>query len=697
MSAPEGDISNEQSAVLHSVKRDHSIFRSVSSFTPNSDRNETLNTYISTVTNEIIERCSKVSHENFRTNLSKEERVAIRTVEQKRNVVIKDADKGSAIVVMDRERYINEALRHLSDDQCYSRLDSDPTQEYVSELKVLVGRLHSENVLNKDQAKFAIPSVCRTARFYILPKIHKCGVPGRPVCSSNSSLTENISIIVDWFLKPLLPTIPSYIKDTNEFLRRLRGLGQLPSNALLVTLDVVALYPSIPHDGGLDALSGFLRENHFSDVVTRGILDLARFVLTRNYFEFDGHLYIQKSGTAIGTVMAVVYAVIYMHKFEVDAIAAQPLKPFVWWRFIDDIFAVWTHGETELLRFVAHLNSVNPRIKFTLQYSPASVNFLDVCVSSDQTGILSTDLHVKSTDTHQFLHSDSCHPNHTKKGIAYAQALRIKRICSAPDTAKLRCSQLEDYLVLRGHSRHRVRLSIDRALNAEVAPNPTLSLHEPRRIPLLLTYHPGLPDIKSILRELHPILMNSDFLKEIFPVPPMLSFRRPKNLREKLVRAKLPPVDSVEVEKDYCSPCHGRANCMLCSALPYQNSIISFSTGQSFRLYCGKGANCHSVNVVYCLTCTLCGVQYVGCTTKLRSRINNHRSCIRLGRVPRDCHRLYEHFAAAGHNEKSFRVTILDITAPSSLEDHEEVWIDRLRTVYPAGLNVNLRSNINRF
>ena len=76
-----------------------------------------------------------------------------------------------------------------------------------------------------------------------------------------------------------------------------------------MTLDV-ALYPSILHDGGRDALSCFLRENHFPDAVTRGVLDLARFVLTRIYFECDGHLYIQNSATAIGTVMAVIYAVI---------------------------------------------------------------------------------------------------------------------------------------------------------------------------------------------------------------------------------------------------------------------------------------------------------------------------------------------------------------------------------------------------
>ena len=119
------------------------------------------------------------------------------------------------------------------------------------------------------------------------------------------------------------------------------------------------------------------------------------------------------SGTAIGTVTAVVYSIIYMYKFEVGLIATYPLKRFVWWRFYE-ISAVWTRGETELLRFVAHLNSVNPWIKFTLQYPTASVNFLDV--TSDPTRILSTDLDVKSTDTHQFLHSNSCHPNHTKKG-----------------------------------------------------------------------------------------------------------------------------------------------------------------------------------------------------------------------------------------------------------------------------------------
>ena len=70
VSAPDGDNDgiNEESAVLHS---DHSVLSSESSCTSKSDRNRTVNTYISTITYEINERCSQVSHENFRANFSK--------------------------------------------------------------------------------------------------------------------------------------------------------------------------------------------------------------------------------------------------------------------------------------------------------------------------------------------------------------------------------------------------------------------------------------------------------------------------------------------------------------------------------------------------------------------------------------------------------------------------------------------------
>ena len=63
-------------------------------------------------------------------------------------------------------------------------------------------------------------------------------------------------------IKPLVSEIPSYIKDTKHFLQVLRDLERLPTGAILVTADVVGLYPHIPHEEGLSAMRGALEKSH---------------------------------------------------------------------------------------------------------------------------------------------------------------------------------------------------------------------------------------------------------------------------------------------------------------------------------------------------------------------------------------------------------------------------------------------------
>ena len=93
-----------------------------------------------------------------------------------------------------------------------------------------------------------------------------------------------------------------------------------------------------------------------------------------------------------------------------------PLKPLVWWRYIDDVFMIWPHGEGKLNEFVNVLNSCHETIKFTHEDSPSKINFLDVTVLLHNNSI-ATDLHVKSTDTHQYPLSSSCHPNHVHRKV----------------------------------------------------------------------------------------------------------------------------------------------------------------------------------------------------------------------------------------------------------------------------------------
>ena len=661
------------------------IFKPKSSFTPPANRDKHLETFIRIVEKEILEQVQ--SPQPFHRNLTSKEAEALRSFKARRDITLKDADKGSAVVVMDTDRYINEGLRHLSDSTTYRLLNSDPTKMILKELKTLLNRLLNSGVITEDMAMFAIPEDPRPARFYLLPKVHKVGVPGRPVISGCGSLTEKTSALVDWFLKPLLPCVTSYLRDSFDFLAKLKNLGPIPPNSLLVTLDVTALYPSIPHDDGLAALSEFLVLHGFSEPRCKGVTDLARFVLNNNYFEFDDQLYLQTSGTAIGTKMAPSYAVIFMHILE-STVAQHSSAPYVWWRFIDDIFCIWTHGEESLLEFIEFVNQLHPAIKFTHEYSPAEINFLDINVKLDAQGIFHTDLYIKPTDTRQFLLASSCHPGHVKRSIPYSQAIRILRICSDHEIAVHRLCELSQVLCQRGHSHKKVKSQIKRAIENFMSGNPTRQTTSDERVPCVLDYHPGLPDINGIFGRFLPVLHCSKTMQDCVPQKPLLSFRRPRNLRNILVRAILPKSESST--EGSCGPCN-KPRCQICNILPAQNSIKSTSTSNTFPILC-QNADCSSSNCIYVITCTLCQSQYVGQAKTFRLRVNNHKTAVRHAKtdINTECSKLYEHFTTDDHSLQNLSFTIVQVCRKTTdLLKAEQEWIWKMKTVYPSGLNVN--------
>ena len=83
-------------------------------------------------------------------------------------------------------------------------------------------------------------------------------------------------------------------------------------------------------------------------------------------------------------------------------------------------FFLWEHGEEKLKKFIEYLNEKHLTMA---EWSQTSMNFLDVTISLID-GKITTDLYIKASDSHQYLHSSSCHPYHSKKGIPYSQALR---------------------------------------------------------------------------------------------------------------------------------------------------------------------------------------------------------------------------------------------------------------------------------
>ena len=197
-----------------------------------------------------------------------------------------------------------------------------------------------------------------------------------------------------------MPTIQSYFNDTDDFIRRIRHIIDLPSDVLLVTFDVVSLCPSIPHDFALCAHKDFLLDRILPAIVENGIHIMTELVLKKNVFEFNSECFLQSSGTAIGTKMAPAYANIVMSMFERKLLTGSCNKPLVWFRYIDVIFAC---GEDKFQDFMLYINSIYSYFQFTSNYSNECFKFLDVSVSVDNSGSITTYLYVKPTDTQQYL------------------------------------------------------------------------------------------------------------------------------------------------------------------------------------------------------------------------------------------------------------------------------------------------------
>ena len=102
-------------------------------------------------------------------------------------------------------------------------------------------------------------------------------VPGRPVISNNGTATERISSFLDFNLKNIIPTIPHISEDTQDFLYRIEQLQNIPEGTLLVSFDVVGLYPHVHYDEGLQNMKTHLDKRKDQSVKSENLYKLDHF------------------------------------------------------------------------------------------------------------------------------------------------------------------------------------------------------------------------------------------------------------------------------------------------------------------------------------------------------------------------------------------------------------------------------------
>ena len=212
-----------------------------------------------------------------------------------RSIIINLADKGSCVVVWDREDYLAKEYKQLCDTSTYFELKKYNDQllsQLTERSNKCFKRLYNKKLISEGELKYFSYNFKNTSclgKMYLLPKIHKRlnNVSEVPVISNCGTPTEKLSEVFDHCLQPVMKAGKSYIKDISQFLEKLKNLGNIPSNALLVTADVVGLYPSISHNAGLQALYEKLEEKADKKIPLTDLVEMAEFILKNNFFEFE--------------------------------------------------------------------------------------------------------------------------------------------------------------------------------------------------------------------------------------------------------------------------------------------------------------------------------------------------------------------------------------------------------------------------
>lgn len=382
--------------------------------------------------------------------------------------MIKPADKNLGLVVLDAPVYRDMCLSHLVDTNTYTAVPSyNPSDSYFRLRSIL--RQHGQ--LYKQSRSSAEPSLTKLAAsllqlegrkelrippFYCIPKLHKGKtnpLPSRPIISAPSSVTYHTSCYLSNELLPIIEKLPTVCTSSRQVIRDLHSL-EVPDDHIILCADVTSLYPSIPIDFGLNAVrQTLLRLNSFPPKRIDFLISLLSWVLHNNYCTFNGTIYHQIKGTAMGTPVAVAYANIVLYFIESPILSS--LEYSLYRRYIDDMFAALSRRHA--IDFVRRFNATNPSIQLEAVTYELSGIFLDLdarLVPSSRAGyfVFKHTLYQKPINKYQYIPPLSNHRPHVFSNFILQELKRYRLACTEDASFEHLVVLFRDRLQRRGYT-----------------------------------------------------------------------------------------------------------------------------------------------------------------------------------------------------------------------------------------------------
>ena len=347
--------------------------------------------------------------------------------------------------------------------------------------------LHKANKLDVSLYERLLPTGSQRPRLYGLPKVHKTGAPLRPILAMTGAAQHKLA---QWLITVLQPVVDKYsgncIKDSFSFADEIRKL-ECSGEMTMCSFDIKSLFTNVPvfETIGICERALFDLKLNTTLLEREDFVQLMKLATCNVEFSFDNMMYRQTEGVAMGSPLGPILANIFVGYHE-NQLFATCERPLVYWRYVDDTFAVFD-DQVRRSEFEVHLNSLHPSLKFTSEdEQDNTLPFLDVEVHKSDDGFL-TKVYRKPTFTGEYTKWRSFCDTKRKMNLVKTLTYRALKLCS-PLFLEAEVDKIKSIFRDNGYPERLVTTTIQRKIEDFQSNNPPTEAPEKCPVYLRLPY-----------------------------------------------------------------------------------------------------------------------------------------------------------------------------------------------------------------
>ena len=335
-------------------------------------------------------------------------------------------DKSNKTVVMDTNIYESKMNDLLSDTDTYKEIKNDPTKTYQKLNNDLIKRWQEKNYISPKTAKTLLIHNALPPKIYGLPKLHKQGIPLRPIVSCVQSPFTYLSKFLKNILNKINNKTDSYIKDSWYFKHKISSIT-IPEDYSIISLDIVSLYTNIPVDLALKIIEKRWDEiKNFTDIPLQEFQTAVELTLNSTFFNYNDKYFKQIYGCAMGSAISSCIAQLVLEDMENQIIPTLKFPIPFFYRYVDDCLTAIPKGQENYI--LDQFHKYHNKIKFTIEIEKDNqINFLDMTLHHIDSKI-ETEWYTKATWSGRYLNFFSNHAMSQKKSVIIGIADRAIKL-----------------------------------------------------------------------------------------------------------------------------------------------------------------------------------------------------------------------------------------------------------------------------